>query len=223
MFRKARDRGPGAAHRTGRLLIGAVVVAVVVGAVGLATVAFARARDDTPAASAKLRLADGRQIGHVDFYDGHPGTVVRATIEMPAGTTVATAAFHGFHIHANDDATNGNNCVADPKQPSTSWFLSADGHFDGHQHKHGTHDGDMSSLYVTAGGRATLEFRTEHVSPSDLSRRVVIVHAGPDNFGNVPVGSGPQQYTPNSAAATEATQKTGNSGDRVACGVIELR
>src|SRR4029453_17736759 len=103
------------------------------------------------------------------------GTLVRASVELPDGAGVTTAAFHGFHIHANDDATNGNNCVADASKPPTGWFLSADGHFDQHQHKHGTHDGDMSSLYVTAGGRATLEFRTERVSPADLARRVVIV------------------------------------------------
>jgi Cu-Zn family superoxide dismutase len=210
-------------NRTGRLLIGVGLVVVVVVGAALTMVGFARARAGEPAASATLRLADGREIGHVDFYDGHPGTLVRASVELPDGAGVTTAAFHGFHIHANDDATNGNNCVADASKPPTGWFLSADGHFDQHQHKHGTHDGDMSSLYVTAGGRATLEFRTERVSPADLARRVVIVHAGPDNFGNVPVGPSPQQYTPNSAAATEATQKTGNSGDRVACGVIELR
>jgi Cu-Zn family superoxide dismutase len=209
--------------RTGRLLIGVVVIVVVVAGVGLLLMGFARARENTPVASATLRLADGRQIGRVDFFDGHPGTVVRATIALPPGSRSATTAFHGFHIHANDDATNGNNCMADPKQPSKTWFVSADGHFDHGKHTHGTHDGDMSSVFVTAGGRGTLEFRTDRLSPADLDRRVVIVHAGPDNFGNVPVGTASTEYTPNSAAATEATAKTGNSGDRIACGVIEMR
>jgi Cu-Zn family superoxide dismutase len=49
----------------------------------------------------------------------------------------------------------------------------------------------------------------------------VIVHAGSDNYGNIPIGDAPDQYTPNSEAATEATAKTGNAGARIACGVIE--
>jgi Cu-Zn family superoxide dismutase len=52
--------------------------------------------------------------------------------------------------------------------------------------------------------------------------RAVVLHAGPDNFGNVPVGAVSDQYAPNSTSATEKTVKTGNAGDRVACGLITL-
>jgi Cu/Zn superoxide dismutase len=52
----------------------------------------------------------------------------------------------------------------------------------------------------------------------------VILHAGPDNFGNIPVGTAPNQYTPNSTdpvtGATVLTANTGNAGNRIACGVI---
>jgi Cu-Zn family superoxide dismutase len=198
-----------------------VVVALVIILVGVVMVRMARARENTPAATATLRLADGRSIGRADFYAVDRGTLVRATIRMPAGAP-STSGFHGFHIHANDDATNGNNCTADPKKPANTWFLSADGHYDQSNQPHGNHDGDLTSLFVMNDGRATVEFRTDKVSPSQLARRAIIVHAGPDNFGNVPVGSGPTQYTPNSQAARDATQKTGNAGDRIACGLIEL-
>jgi Cu-Zn family superoxide dismutase len=57
----------------------------------------------------------------------------------------------------------------------------------------------------------------------DLAGRVVIVHAGPDNFGNIPVGTDPNQYTPNSQSAIDRTAATGNAGDRIACGVIGRR
>ena len=50
----------------------------------------------------------------------------------------------------------------------------------------------------------------------------MIVHAGPDNLGNVPVGSEPNQYNPNSPDAVDRTQATGNAGDRVACGEITV-
>jgi Cu-Zn family superoxide dismutase len=200
-----------------------LVLAVVVVVVGVVMVGMARARESTaPVATANLRLADGRSIGRVEFFDGHPGTVVRAAIRMPAGMP-KVSGYHGFHVHANDDATNGNNCVADPKAPSKTWFVSADGHYDRGGHQHGTHDGDLASLFVMDDGQATIELRTDRVSPAQLARRAVIIHAGPDNFGNVPVGTAPTEYTANSAAATEATRKTGNAGDRIACGLVQLR
>jgi Cu-Zn family superoxide dismutase len=199
-----------------------VVLGVVIILVGVVMVRMARARESAPAATATLRLADGRSIGKVDFYAVDRGTLVRATIRMPAGAP-STSGFHGFHIHANDDATNGNNCTADPKKPSNTWFVSADAHYDRSKQPHGSHDGDLTSLFVMNDGRATVEFRTDRVTPSQLARRAVIMHAGPDNFGNVPVGTASTQYTPNSQAARDVTQKTGNAGDRIACGLIELR
>ena len=45
------------------------------------------------------------------------------------------------------------------------------------------------------------------------------LHVGSDNFANVPVGAGTDQYTPG-ATALAKTQATGNAGDRFACGVI---
>jgi Cu-Zn family superoxide dismutase len=49
----------------------------------------------------------------------------------------------------------------------------------------------------------------------------VIVHALPDNYDNIPLGTAPDQYTANSPAAREKTLATGNAGDRLACGVVK--
>ena len=62
---------------------------------------------------------------------------------------------------------------------------------------------------------------TDRFSIDELDGRAVVLHAGPDNFGAVPLGPGPDQYTPNGPAAVDATGKTGNAGKRIACGVIE--
>jgi Cu/Zn superoxide dismutase len=50
----------------------------------------------------------------------------------------------------------------------------------------------------------------------------VILHAGRDNFNNVPKGAAADQYTANSAAAVTATDNTGNAGGRYGCGVLDL-
>ena len=72
---------------------------------------------------------------------------------------------------------------------------------------------------MLSDGTARLSFTTDRIEPSMLRGRAVILHADPDNFGNVPVGPGPAQYTPG-AEALAATQGTGNAGARIACGVI---
>ena len=81
----------------------------------------------------------------------------------------------------------------------------------------------MPVVYVSADGSVETRFRIDRISPADLNGRVVILHAGADNYANIPLGSLPTQYTANSADATAATAKTGNAGDRVACGVIASR
>jgi Cu-Zn family superoxide dismutase len=171
-------------------------------------------------ARATLRVADGTEIGQVTFQGKHHETEVRVRLDHLTSNWSADA-FHGIHIHANNTGENG--CIADPALPSNQWFLSADGHWNPDAKEHSGHDGDMPSLLVNADGSAEMEFVTGRFEPGALVGRAVIVHAGPDNFGNVPLGSAPTQYTANDVAATTATKNTGNAGDRLACGVIERK
>ena len=85
---------------------------------------------------------------------------------------------------------------------------------------HGSHQGCLPSPLVLSDGTARLSFTTDRIEPTLLRGRAVILHDRPDNFGNIPVGTGANQYTPNSAAATDLTARTGNAGDRVACGLV---
>lgn len=188
--------------------------AVVVGFV-TATTADAHTRS----AKATLATADGIKIGMVEFKtdDGH--TEVRVRLSGAPGLD----AFHGFHIHANDVPANGDGCVADPTAASSTWFVSADGHYNPTGQSHSHHVGDMPVIYVNADGSVETRFAIDKINPGDLNNKVVILHAGADNFGNIPLGSGPTHYTANSPDATTATAKTGNAGDRVACGVITSR
>jgi len=56
---------------------------------------------------------------------------------------------------------------------------------------------------------------------ADIVGRAIVVHAGADNYANVPLGANADQYTANSQAAIDKTAATGNAGDRLLCGVVE--
>ena len=171
--------------------------------------------------SATLRLADGTDVGTVDVVPHADGlAAVEVALAVPVDRTTVRA-FHGLHVHANDDPANGEGCTADPAQPSASWFTSADGHLKDGAEVHGGHQGDMPPLLVDGQGRASATFTTDRLPLDRLAGRAVVVHAGPDNLGNIPTGTAEDQYTPNSPAALEKTRNTGNAGDRLACGVLQ--
>ncbi len=145
-----------------------------------------------PSATATLKpLGDGKVAGAVDFVQH--GDAVDAAASV---TGLPPNSEHGFHVHEKGD------CSA----PDGS---SAGGHFAPHGHPHGPqdglhHGGDMPSLKADADGRASLTFRMTGVTvaPGDASvvGKAIIVHAKPDDF---------------------KSQPSGDSGARVACGVIQ--
>lgn len=166
---------------------------------------------------AVLRDAAGAFVGRATFLP--TGGVT--TVAVSARLTPAQNGIHGFHVHANDNAANGVGCIADPAQPANTHFVSADGHYNPGGATHGNHAGDMPALFFTEEGAAAMSFIIDRFEPAEIVGRAVILHAAPDNYGNVPVGAAANQYTPNSADATTLTQNTGNAGSRIACGVIQ--
>jgi Cu-Zn family superoxide dismutase len=165
-----------------------------------------------------MRDASGQAIGTVKFVDADGFTEVR--VEVRTGSAAAGDAFHGFHIHANADATG---CVADAAQPSNTWFTSVGGHWKSGTQTHGQHLGDMPSVFVNTDGGAVTRFTISRIPLGELDGKAVVIHAGADNFGNVPIGPSADQYAANTADAVTKTQNTGNAGDRIACGVIAGR
>jgi Cu-Zn family superoxide dismutase len=203
-----------------RAAVGAVMAAGTLAAVALVSSSGTAGAHERWAA-ATLRTADGTRIGSVSFADERHSDETEITVRVWRSN--ALAGFHGLHIHANDVSTNGDGCIADAAQPSTTWFVSADGHWKHDPAElHGAHAGDLPSPYVNADGSASITFDVDKLTPSEVAGRAVVLHAGPDNFGNVPVGALSDQYTPG-ATALAKTQATGNAGDRFACGVIGRR
>jgi Cu-Zn family superoxide dismutase len=198
-------------------MLGALAAAGALGAVAVVSTTGAAGAHERWA-HATLRAADGSRVGSVSFVDERHSDETEIRVKLRESGTLN--GFHGLHIHANDVSSNGDGCIADAGQPSATWFVSADGHWKHDPAElHGQHAGDLPSVYVNADGSASIEFDVDKLTPSEVVGRAVILHVGPDNFGNVPVGAGTDQYTPG-ATALAKTQATGNAGDRYACGVI---
>ena len=152
--------------------------------------ATARARS----AKATLRTAYGNRIGTVRFQTVGGHTEVRVTLNSGGLTDVEVDVFHGFHIHANgdDSATpgNGSGCIAD-------------------RLRHGRRGSRRPTATTTRPDRPTpttsATCRRSTSTPTAASRRgsgstrsspvtsigkAVVLHVGPDNFANIPVGDG---------------------------------
>ena len=173
-----------------------------------------------PFARAELRNASGIRVGDIRFTNQRRSdkTVVSVRLSGYSGTDLNR--FHGFHIHANDNPANGEGCIADAAQPPATWFVSADGHWKlDPAEVHGNHAGDLPSVFVNSDGTTEMRYVISKLTPAQVIGRAVMLHAGADNFGNVPVGAGADQYTPGTGAVAK-TQATGNAGDRISCGVI---
>jgi len=104
---------------------------------------------------------------------------------------------HGFHIHEAGDCSSGDG-------------MSAGGHFNPHGKPHGPpsaaerHAGDLPALKADKDGRAKLDVAVDTITlrpgAASIIGRGLIIHADPDDY---------------------KTQPSGNSGARIACGVIK--
>ena len=141
---------------------------------------------------AKLNPSSGSQV---------TGTVTFTAADGGAHIVIdisgLTAGKHGFHLHEKGDCS-------DPKANT------AGAHFNpGHKHHGGLdtperHAGDFGNIEADASGKVHVELKGKNVKfsgPDSIVGKSVIVHAGEDDL---------------------KTDPTGNSGDRVACGVIEV-
>jgi Cu-Zn family superoxide dismutase len=158
---------------------------------GLLTAGCAGMMAGGPAATAALEPTKGNTAGgRVDFVQKGDKLIVTARVSGLA------PGQHGFHIHDKGDCSSGDG-------------MSAGGHFNPADMPHGApssprhHGGDMPMLAADAYGNATLTAELNGITigggSTNIVGRSVIVHKDPDDY---------------------TTQPTGNSGARVACGVI---
>jgi Cu-Zn family superoxide dismutase len=109
---------------------------------------------------------------------------------------------HGIHIHERGDCSS-------PDGQSAGGHFNPSGKLHGGPMTQAHHAGDLGNIIAQADGTATLHVTvpTTQISLKDTAingivGKSVIVHADPDDF---------------------VTQPSGNSGKRLACGVISLK
>lgn len=149
----------------------------------------------------RMLTPQGAQAGIAKLQAVQGG--VEITLEV-AGMAPGT---HGFHIH--EKGTCGPSTDASGK---TVAFGAAGGHFDPHntqahgrpgQSPHEVHAGDTPNLVVNANGQGTLRYTNTGVTltpgPNSMAGRSLVVHESQDDY---------------------KTNPAGNSGPRIACGVI---
>ena len=137
----------------------------------------------------------GQTIGTIAVKDTPHGALFSPALKG------LTPGLHGFHVHENGD------CGPKTKDGKVVPGLAAGGHYDPggtgrHEGPYGEgHLGDLPPLYVNTQGASTLPVLAPRLKVADIKGRSLMVHAGGDNFSDLPM-------------------KLGGGGPRKACGVV---
>jgi Cu-Zn family superoxide dismutase len=153
-----------------------------------------RMRNAAARAEAVMYNSSGAAVGTAQLWQDANGTVnvEISSLTLPAGT-------HGIHFHD----------VGKCEGPA---FTTASGHYNpmgmehGLQNPKGPHAGDNPNIVIPAGGVGNVSFSTDRVSLTpgtrtllDADGTALVVHASADD---------------------QVTGPSGNSGARIACGVV---
>ena len=155
----------------------------------------------TPATPAAPAAAAGAPLATVSFTSATGQPVGKAQMFLRDGKTALeveltglTPGEHGFHLHMV------GKCEA-PGFASAGGHLNPTGKEHGWQNPRGAHIGDLPNLTADANGavKATVTFDSVPDVMFDADGTALIVHAKPDDY---------------------TTDPSGNSGDRMVCGVV---
>jgi Cu-Zn family superoxide dismutase len=146
-----------------------------------------------PSASADLQARSGSAVVGKVSFSEANGR-----LRVEAMVSGLTPGEHGFHVHEAGD------CSA-PDASSAKGHFNPMGKAHGHHASDERHGGDMPNLVANAQGEAKYSAEVAGLSltgATGVVGRSVVIHADPDDYKSQPAG---------------------NSGKRVACGVIAAR
>jgi len=154
--------------------------------------------DESGEATANLAATQGSTASGLATFKAAGKDGLRFTIEVSG---LKPGAAHGLHVHEKGDCSAPDAASAGP-------------HFALANQQHGSHEGesfhagDLGNITANAGGKASATLLVPAskltIAPGPLSvvGRALVVHGAPDDLKSQPAG---------------------NSGSRIACGVIDRR
>lgn len=150
-----------------------------------------------PIAVADLQPTQGSNVSGTATFVERSGKIL-----VDARVKGLTPGQHGFHIHEKGDCSGPD-------------AMSAGGHYNPTSEPHGGpdsarhHAGDLGNLTADANGDAsasttldTARFNLGKLGANTIAGRALVIHADPDDLSGQPAG---------------------NSGKRVACGIIKMQ
>ncbi len=179
----------------------------------------------TSGASVATDTSSSSSTVYVTLRDVNNQAIATVALTQVSSTSVLVAAaaktltpgFHGFHVHAIG--------ICDPQARDATGaivpFATAGGHFNPTAGTHSDHAGDLPVLLVQQNGVAVGTVVTDRFRVADLfdaDGSAIIIHAGEDNLANIPTRY--VQAATGIPGPDAATLATGDSGARVACGVV---
>jgi superoxide dismutase, Cu-Zn family len=181
-------------------------------------------RDTTPvqqpastadqAVEVQLRDAQGRQVGVAHLTQQGDSVEVHVRVQ-----SLTAGSEHGIHFHENAECT----------PPA---FESAGAHFNPANREHGLenprgpHAGDMPNLRAGDDGVAEHIFRVAHPRTSGMTGAAMGDTASRAVAGDTAAahgGDGGLTLIVHAQRDDQRTDPSGNSGDRIACGVARLQ
>jgi Cu-Zn family superoxide dismutase len=148
----------------------------------------------TPSTSAVARAEIGPASGS-QVKGSASFTRIAGGLHLAATVSGLTPGEHGFHVHEVGD------CSAPDATSAKGHYNPAGSHHGGQGGEH--HAGDMPNLVADASGNASFSadlLGLDVGAGNDVANRALVIHADPDDYKSQPAG---------------------NSGKRVACGVIK--
>lgn len=144
-----------------------------------------------------------RAYAVIDGSEAYPGVKGQIMMRTVNKGVIVSVTVTGLPVNDGEEygrflgfhIHEGGSCTGTPDAP----FKDTGMHYGSAECTHPYHAGDMPPL-LNAGGMASMSFLTDRFTVDEVIGKTVVIHSGPDDF---------------------TSQPAGNSGAKIACGVIK--